>query len=184
MMGPRRSVRGAALTAIVLVGAGCSGPGTSAGAGDADPPIPPAATAEDAEVDEGPAPGAPRDPDAADGADGEADTDAMVDEAVPAIDLELPGIDLLTSTSGAGPRPELRWDAVDGADSYLVVLRRDLDGPASWAWRGTATAVVVGPVEQPGLGAPQVEDGMTWSVLALDADNVPIAQSQERPIGP
>ncbi|MCC5948039.1 MAG: hypothetical protein JJT89_06240 [Nitriliruptoraceae bacterium] len=105
-------------------------------------------------------------------------------EVAPAIDLDLPGIELLTPASGEGPRPELRWAEVDGASSYLVVLRRDADGAASWAWRGTGTSVPVGPVEQPGLGAPEVEAGMSWSVLAFDAADEPVAQSRERSIAP
>lgn len=106
------------------------------------------------------------------------------EEGPPAFELDLPGIELLTPMSGEGQRPVLTWDSVDGAASYLVVLRAAPEAPASWLWRGDRTEIRVGFVTDPGLGGPEVRDGMVWSVLAFDADDVPLAQSGQRPIAP
>lgn len=77
--------------------------------------------------------------------------------------------------AGEDGRPELSWDAVDGAVRYAVVVR-DLDGEAYWAWETSDTSVRVGfsdrPADAPG---PRVADGMTWSVVAYDDDGLPIA---------
>lgn len=110
--------------------------------------------------------------------------DEQVTELEPATPLGLPGIELHTPPAGGGPRPVLAWSSVPDATSYLVVLRAGVDAPASWVWRGTATEVQVGLTDLPGLGGPEVEAGMVWSVLALDDDELPVAQSRERPIAP
>ena len=121
---------------------------------------------------------------------GEAAADAAADAAAPAtevaaaLDLGLPGITLLTPPAGEGPRPVLRWEPVPDADSYLVILRADVEAAASWVWRGTDTQIRVGFVTDPGLGGPEVQPGMVWSVLALDGEQVPVAQSAERSITP
>lgn len=126
-------------------------------------------------------------PDPEDGAEEPDEPEAAPSEAEqlpPALELELPEITLLTPGSGEGPRPVLSWEPVPDAATYLVLLRSEPDGPAVWAWRGEDTEIRVGFVEQPGLGGPEVDEGMVWSVLALDADDLPVAQSGERPIAP
>jgi len=107
-----------------------------------------------------------------------------VEEGAPALALDLPGIELLTPTGGGGERPVLSWASVEGTASYLVVLRADPEAPASWLWRGDRTEIQVGFVTDPGLGGPEIRDAMVWSVLAFDADDVPIAQSGQRSIAP
>lgn len=118
--------------------------------------------------------------------DGEADRVTPVDagEIAPVLDLDLPGVTLVTARHGEGPRPVLRWEPVPDAANYLVVLRDGVEAPASWVWRGTNVEVQVGFGDRPGLGGPEVRPGMVWSVLAFDADDAPIAQSDERPIAP
>lgn len=94
-------------------------------------------------------------------------------------------IELRTPTEGEGLRPTLRWVAVDGADLYGVYLY-DPDGAVYWTWRGEGTEVPVGgsPRLDDDAPGPRVTPGMTWAVVAWDADLLPVAASAERPIGP
>jgi hypothetical protein len=107
-----------------------------------------------------------------------------VTEGAPRPDLGLPAVTLLTPSTGQGPRPVLEWEPVDTAVTYAVSVYAGAGEPARWSWRGTATSVRVGFVDDPSVGGPNVVAGMTWSVLALDADDEPVAQSNERPLGP
>lgn len=99
--------------------------------------------------------------------------------------LGIPGLALLTPMSGAGPRPELAWEPVDGAFFYNVVVL-DPTGRGYWGWEGTDTSVHVGgePVIKEGLSGPSVIDGMTWQVSAYDSDQNLIALSHQQPIAP
>jgi hypothetical protein len=128
-----------------------------------------------------------RDTAAPDRATDDGDTGAaapVADERPPRPDLGLPPMTLLTATDGEGPRPVLEWEPVDGATSYAVSVYAGVGEPARWSWRGDDTSVRVGFVEDPSVGGPNVIAGMTWGVLALDANGEPIAQSNERPLGP
>jgi hypothetical protein len=107
-----------------------------------------------------------------------------VAEGSPRPDLGLPPLTLLTPATGEGPRPVLRWEPVEGAATYAVAVYAAAGEPASWSWRGAGTSVRVGFVDDPTVGGPNVVAGMTWSVLALDGDDEPVAQSNERPLGP
>lgn len=96
----------------------------------------------------------------------------------------LPPLALLTPTSGAGERPVLEWEEVPGADRYEVFLFLD-DGTAYWSWTGAETSVIVGGVELPDSApGPRVAEGTSWAVLAVDADGLPVAVSERRPIAP
>lgn len=90
-----------------------------------------------------------------------------------------------TPESGGGLRPRLIWDAVDGADHYAVYLYAP-SGEAYWAWRGRETEVFVGGATQlaDGSPGPSVSDGMSWAVVAYDADLLPVAASPMRSITP
>ena len=107
--------------------------------------------------------------------------------AVVGTPVEAPGIDrtvtqLAPPTKEAGPVPVFRWEAVQGAHGYLLVVQGP-DGRATWAWRGEATSVPLGGVE----GAPSagtLEAGSLWSVAALDAQRHVIAVSPLRPASP
>lgn len=94
-------------------------------------------------------------------------------------------IDLLTPPDGSGIRPELRWSAVGGADHYGVYLYAP-DGSIYWSWSGRATAVPVGgePRLVDSAPGPSVVDGMTWAVIAYDADLLPLAISPLGAIAP
>lgn len=150
--------------AVMVVAAACSDDGSSSAGADEDRPA-----AQDS------------------GADSPDDT-AADDDAEPAEPL-FAGLDgsvtLLTDTSGGGPRPLLEWEAVADADHYSVYVYAP-DGDVYWVWTGHDTSVPVGGAPQIADGAPgpSVTDGMTWAVLAHDADGVPLAVSEQRPIAP
>lgn len=90
-----------------------------------------------------------------------------------------------TPEAGGGFRPELQWDAIDGADHYGVYLYAP-SGDVYWSWRGMETQVFVGGAIQLSDSAPgpSVADGMSWAVIAYDADLIPVAASPMRPIAP
>lgn len=114
------------------------------------------------------------------------DASPAVDEAegAPRPDLGLPELVLTTPQAGEGPRPLLTWEPVDGAATYAVTVYAGAGEAARWSWRGEETSVRVGFVDDTTVGGPNVIDGMTWNVLALDSDDEPIAQSNERPLAP
>lgn len=95
----------------------------------------------------------------------------------------LPAIVQLTPLAGGGPRPLLEWQPVDGAARYDVTLYAP-DGSGYWAWHGAETSVVVGQLATAEQSGPRVSPGMTWAVLALDHDGIPVASSAVRPIAP
>jgi hypothetical protein len=92
---------------------------------------------------------------------------------------------LLTPTAGGGTRPLLEWQAVEGADEYGMYLYAP-DDRIYWGWRDAATAVHVGgePQLRDGAAGPRVTAGMSWVVVAYDADGLPVAVSELRPISP
>ena len=92
---------------------------------------------------------------------------------------------LRTPTAGGGSRPLLEWDGVDGVDHYAVYLHAP-DGRIYWSWSGRQTSVHVGgePPLREGAPGPSVAAGMTWAVVAYDADLLPITTSEIRPISP
>lgn len=94
-------------------------------------------------------------------------------------------IELLTPVAGSGIRPRLEWASVEGASHYMVVVDAP-DGSPYWTWTGEATAVHVGgdPVLEDDRPGPSIIDGMTWGVVALDDEIVPVAYSERRPIAP
>lgn len=166
--------RVAVVMAVALVLLGCSDAGEQiddvqdapVGDEEVDPPAPDDAVSDGAEdtvepVDEEP---------------------EEVQEGEPRLALDLPGIVLETPAAGGGRSPELSWQPVDGAARYSVTIYRDGER-AYWGWRGQQTSVIVG--EEVGTAAgPWIEPGMTWTVMAFDADGEMIAQSGERPIEP
>jgi len=96
---------------------------------------------------------------------------------------DLPPIIQVTAAAGGGPRPLLEWEPVDGAVRYDVTLFTG-EGIGYWAWRGFETSVVVGEVSSLDAPGPRVEAGMSWAVLAINEDGVPIAASSLSPISP
>lgn len=86
---------------------------------------------------------------------------------------------------GAGEVPQFRWEPVEGAATYdLVVLGPD--GPL-WAWSGEETEIRLGalPVERPqGMGGPVIVAGSCWSLVALGADGHAVAVSEFLPVSP
>ncbi len=115
---------------------------------------------------------------------------APTSEPVEATDLpdfleHLDRIRLLTPTSGNGPRPVLQWEAADGADRYGVYLY-DSEGELYWSWQGRETKIPVGGrprLVENALG-PRVAEGMTWTVIGFDAEQLPVAAGGSRSIAP
>lgn len=102
-----------------------------------------------------------------------------------ASDLGVELIEQLTAVSGGGFRPILEWSAVAGANRYYVVVSGP-SGNVYWGWRTEETSVPVGGIprlDEDAIG-PEVAEGMTWMVTALDAEGQIIAISARRPIGP
>lgn len=102
-----------------------------------------------------------------------------------AADIDVPAIEQLTAVSGGGSRPMLEWTALDGADRYFVFVNAP-SGGVYWAWRTSETAVPVGgfPQLDEDAAGPAVSEGMTWVVMALDAEGNVVGISPRRPISP
>ena len=94
-------------------------------------------------------------------------------------------VTLHTSTSGGGGRPLLDWQQVAGADHYGLYVYAP-DGRIHWAWTGRETSIHVGgePQLREGAPGPRITEGMSWAVVAYDADMLPITTSEIRPISP
>lgn len=98
--------------------------------------------------------------------------------------LGLPELTLLTEPS-EDQRPLLEWEPVDGAQQYSVSVFAP-SGRGYWAWRTDGTSVPLGgePRLRDDVSGPSTAPGMTWSVVALDADGRPIAASVESVLRP
>lgn len=94
-------------------------------------------------------------------------------------------IALLTDGAGLGPRPLLRWEAADGAVSYVVSVNAPSGGPM-WAWEGSVTEVPFGggPADDPDTTGAQLVGPATWFVAALDAEGLVIATSATADLAP
>jgi len=102
--------------------------------------------------------------------------------------LLLPGLDpleLTGPTSGEGLHPELSWKPFEGAGHYVLYLYTP-EGEMYWSWQGNETSVPVGgrPQLPDDAAGPAVIEGMSWAVVAYDADQIPIGSSELAPIGP
>ncbi len=74
---------------------------------------------------------------------------------------------------------------MDGAAEYLLVVK-DEQGLAYWAWGGPDTSVPLGGAELPddvGNG-PTIAPGYTWSVSAYTVEGNMLAISGDRPVSP
>jgi hypothetical protein len=94
-------------------------------------------------------------------------------------------IELLTPVAGSGIRPLLEWSPLDSAFHYMAILYAP-DSSPYWTWTTAATSVHVGgePVLDDDRPGPSVIEGMTWGIVALDDELVPIAYSERRSIAP
>lgn len=70
----------------------------------------------------------------------------------------------------------LAWEPVDGAASYRLAALIN-DSSPYWAWLGDATEVRFGGAPEAGGHTAIVFEPMTWRVITLDADGLPIAAS-------
>lgn len=111
-------------------------------------------------------------------------TDAPAPTEPPATDAagtsyaEAAGLSTITllPTEG-GEQPVLAWVPVDGAASYRLVALT-FDKSPYWAWLGETTEVRFGGAPEAGGQTAIVFEPMTWRVIALDADGLPIAASE------
>ena len=87
------------------------------------------------------------------------------------------------SPTDAGEQPMLAWTPVDGAVSYRLAALTS-DGSPYWAWSGEATGVRFGGAPEAGGQTAIVFEPMTWRVIALDADGLPIAASEPAELTP
>lgn len=103
-------------------------------------------------------------------------TSPVVSESPIAEETGLASIVILTPTEGVGERPDLAWESVDGASTYRVTVLTS-DGSFYWGWLGSETSVPLGgfPRLVDGATGPRVASGMTWTVVAYDADLIPLA---------
>jgi hypothetical protein len=98
--------------------------------------------------------------------------------------VDVPEIDQLTPTTGVGGRPLIEWGGFDDAHAYELTVF-GASGTIYWSVVGPETSIYLGgaPASDQSPG-PQIQDGMTWAVVGLDADGNVIAQSRVRPINP
>ncbi|MFV9672640.1 MAG: hypothetical protein ACNYZH_05390 [Acidimicrobiia bacterium] len=108
---------------------------------------------------------------------------------VEAPEFFLPGVDVpeitqLTPTTGVGGRPLLEWSGYEAASAYELTVF-GAGGTIYWSSVGPESSIYLGgaPASDQSPG-PQVQDGMSWAVVALDVDGNVIAQSRVRPINP
>jgi hypothetical protein len=94
-------------------------------------------------------------------------------------------VTLKTPESGGGNRPVLEWDPFEGAVRYTVAVYAP-DGRIYWSWATANTSIPVGgePQLRADAPGPSVTAGMTWATVAYDADDLPIAVSEAKPIAP
>ena len=95
-------------------------------------------------------------------------------------------IELATPETGNGELPVFRWEAVEGASLYMVIVHRQ-DGKAYWAWEGSENEVILGNIQDQNTinsGGPRLLEPMTWAVVALDKDDKFIASSILQRISP
>jgi hypothetical protein len=103
--------------------------------------------------------------------------------------LLFPGIiamENLMPLEGVGLRPRFEWQTIDDAEHYGIIVF-DPDGTPYWAWRGETPWVYLGGIDEP---LPEINegpiliDGMSWRIVAYDADEVPIATGGPWAIAP
>ena len=76
-------------------------------------------------------------------------------------------------------RPIVSWAPIDGAQRYELLVRT-ASGELYWVWQGTATTIPIGGAPQlgPNTAGAALAPGMTWYVVAIGEDGLPIAQSE------
>lgn len=95
-------------------------------------------------------------------------------------------INLTTKTKHVGAHPILRWKAVGGVTTYVVVVQTS-QGAAYWSGRTTDSRLRFGggPLDAPkDAGAAELAKKMKWYVLGLDDAGDVVAASAQRAISP
>lgn len=98
--------------------------------------------------------------------------------------IDVPEIEQLTPTTGVGGRPLIEWSPHGGAVDYELTVF-GAGGTIYWSAIGPETSIYLGgaPASDQSPG-PQIQYGVAWAVVALDADGGVVAQSHIRPIAP
>jgi hypothetical protein len=87
---------------------------------------------------------------------------------------------------GVGLRPRFEWQTINGAAHYGIIIL-DPKGSPYWGWRGEKPWVYLGGIDEP---LPEINegpiliDGMSWRIVAYDANEVPIATGGPWAIAP
>jgi hypothetical protein len=95
-------------------------------------------------------------------------------------------INLTTKTKGVGAHPILRWKAVGGVTTYVVVVQT-AKGSGFWTGRTPDPELRLGggPLDAPSqAGAAELTKKMKWYVLGLDGAGDVVAASAKRAISP
>lgn len=165
--------------AAVMVAASCGGGDDTAATADDSTAASTASSVEEQRVDTTP-------PEPTESAAPESTVPAETAPAEPI--LAVPDAEVIaqtTATSGGGTRPLLKWEPVDGAAAYLVIVFT-ADAVPYWSTiTDQPETHVGGAVAIPdGVDGPEVADGYSWAVYADDETGTPIASSPIRPISP
>jgi hypothetical protein len=99
----------------------------------------------------------------------------------PLADRGVAALALTSPTTGIGERPTFTWQAVEGADVYVVSIT-GADGTPLWAWRGTTTDVALGGELIDGEEGPRLAGDATIDIFAVDGTGRIIAASGPVPI--
>lgn len=163
--------RGRLAISLLFLIAGCSG-----GAGTI-----PTAT----EVGRGPDAADSPSPGASASTEAEPSTTAPPTTLVSRLEFDVGQIEATAPVSGGGTRPELEWEAVEGAQEYRVTVFAP-NGDPYWATQTDNTRVHVGgePQLNEQTAGPSIIPGMTWRIIALDPDRKPLAVSDRMLISP
>jgi len=95
-------------------------------------------------------------------------------------------LELLTPEAGNGSHPLFEWEAVAGADLYMLFVF-DGENGAYWAWEGDQTQIYLGGFhEEPpsDIDGPVLLEPMTWAVIAATEDGEYVGSSVVKTIAP
>jgi hypothetical protein len=101
-----------------------------------------------------------------------ATTQAPTSTTAPALPDFLAGLELVqmvttTPSQGVGEVPTFGWEAVPGAESYVLHVFSG-DGRPLWTWTGAGTSVALGDTLASVADGPSLTTPGTWQVFAFE----------------